>query len=37
MRERVDLLGGTLTIDAAPGAGTLITVDLPLEPRDSPP
>lgn len=27
-RERVDQLGGTLTIDSAPGRGTAVTVDL---------
>lgn len=30
MRERVELLGGTLRIDTAPGAGTTIRVELPL-------
>jgi PAS domain S-box-containing protein len=30
MRERVELLGGTLTIDTAPDEGTLITAELPL-------
>jgi signal transduction histidine kinase len=29
MRERVELLGGTLRIDTAPGAGTTIRVELP--------
>ena len=29
MRERTALLGGTLSIDSAPGAGTRITVELP--------
>jgi signal transduction histidine kinase len=29
MRERVELLGGTLRIDTTPGTGTRITVDLP--------
>jgi signal transduction histidine kinase len=29
MRERAELLGGTLEIDSAPGRGTQITVDLP--------
>lgn len=31
MHERVDLLGGTLIIDADPGRGTCLTVRLPLE------
>ena len=30
MRERAELLGGTLEIDAAPDRGTQITVDLPM-------
>lgn len=29
MRERVELLGGTLRIDSAPGEGTAVRVDLP--------
>ena len=32
MRERAELLGGVLTLDSAPGHGTIIIVDLPLEP-----
>jgi signal transduction histidine kinase len=30
MRERAELLGGTLRVDSAPGAGTRIAVTLPL-------
>lgn len=30
-QERVDQLGGTLTIDTAPGRGTTVTVDLAIE------
>jgi PAS domain S-box-containing protein len=30
MRERVELLGGTLTVEAPPGGGTLLTAELPL-------
>ena len=33
IRERARLLGGTATIEAAPGKGTCVTVDLPLVPR----
>jgi PAS domain S-box-containing protein len=31
MRERVELLGGTLAVDSAPGAGTLIAAEVPLD------
>lgn len=31
MRERVELLGGTFNIEAAPGHGTVIKISLPLE------
>jgi signal transduction histidine kinase len=31
MRERVELLGGTLRIDAAPGLGTDLTIEVPLD------
>jgi signal transduction histidine kinase len=30
MEERVKRLGGTLTVDSAPGRGTAIKADLPL-------
>ncbi len=30
MRERVDLLSGTLNVDSHPGAGTVVTVQIPL-------
>jgi signal transduction histidine kinase len=36
MRERVTELGGDLLLDAAPGAGTAISVRLPAA-RDSAP
>jgi signal transduction histidine kinase len=31
MRDRVDELGGTLTVQSAPGAGTRVCANLPLE------
>jgi signal transduction histidine kinase len=31
MRERVEMMGGTLVIDSSPGAGTRVTVDLTSE------
>lgn len=33
MRERAERLKGRLSVDSAPGAGTRITVSLPLDPR----
>jgi signal transduction histidine kinase len=33
VRRRVEGLGGTTTIDARPGAGTTVTVEIPLEER----
>jgi two-component system sensor histidine kinase UhpB len=30
MRERVDLLGGTLAVDSAPGRGTSIRISIPM-------
>ncbi|HVX30769.1 MAG TPA: ATP-binding protein, partial [Nitrolancea sp.] len=34
MRERAQLLGGTLTIDSAPGQGTTVRARLPLAGTD---
>ena len=31
MRERATLLGGTLTIESTPGAGTTVFVEIPLQ------
>jgi signal transduction histidine kinase len=36
MRERVERLGGTLSIESAPGEGTTLAVDLPLAANDDP-
>jgi DNA-binding NarL/FixJ family response regulator/two-component sensor histidine kinase len=37
MRERAALLGGTLTIESAPGVGTCIALDVPIDrPSDDP-
>jgi signal transduction histidine kinase len=33
MRERVSLLGGSLTLDSAPGRGTRLLIELPFMPR----
>jgi signal transduction histidine kinase len=35
MRERAHLLGGELTVDSVPGAGTVVAARLPLLPADS--
>ena len=36
MRERVESLGGTLKIDSAPGRGTTVEVDIPLNAEEQP-
>lgn len=36
MRERAQMLGGTLTIDSAPGHGTKVSVRLPVSPTSLP-
>lgn len=36
MRERVDLLSGTLNIDSRPGAGAVVTVQIPLPQSEQP-
>jgi signal transduction histidine kinase len=33
LRDRVEALGGTLTVQSAPGEGTQLTVELPAAPR----
>jgi two-component system sensor histidine kinase UhpB len=35
VRERLSLIGGTMTIDARPGAGTTVVLTAPLDPRGS--
>jgi signal transduction histidine kinase len=37
MRERVDLVGGTLAIDSTPGAGTTVAAELPARHRPGEP
>ncbi|MBL9208928.1 MAG: PAS domain-containing protein [Opitutaceae bacterium] len=34
MRERIEMVGGTLTILSAPGAGTTVRADLPFKPKE---
>lgn len=35
MRERLSLIGGTLRVEASPGAGTSLFVNVPLDPEDA--
>jgi signal transduction histidine kinase len=35
MRERITALGGTLTIDSSPGAGTQLGAAIPVESLDA--
>ncbi|MGB8944889.1 MAG: ATP-binding protein, partial [Streptomyces sp.] len=37
IRARVRQLGGTLTIESAPGEGTVLSVATPLSPQETPP
>jgi signal transduction histidine kinase len=34
MRERVEMIGGSLTIESAPGSGTTVRADVPFKPAD---
>jgi signal transduction histidine kinase len=36
MRERVELLGGSVWIDVAPGDGVMVTAELPLTAMNNP-
>ena len=36
MRERAAMLGGSLSVDSAPGRGTVITVEVPLARQNAP-
>jgi signal transduction histidine kinase len=31
MRERIEMLGGKFTIESAPGRGTTVNVEVPLD------
>jgi len=35
MEERAALIGGTFTVESAPGAGTSIFVEIPWEPESN--
>jgi nitrate/nitrite-specific signal transduction histidine kinase len=35
MRERAEMVAGTLTIESAPGKGTLVVATVPLHPSDA--
>jgi two-component system sensor histidine kinase DegS len=37
MRERAALVGGTLSVESAPGEGTTIELEIPISPRDTAP
>ena len=37
MRERAELLGGRLTIESAPGQGTRVRVEVPVQAREAQP
>ena len=34
MKERAELAGGSLALESSPGSGTVVRVDLPLDPAD---
>jgi signal transduction histidine kinase len=36
MEERISLLGGTLSVESAPGEGTRVRAEIPLEEEDQP-
>ena len=35
LKDRVEALGGRLSVESAPGAGTTLEVEIPLDPRNS--
>jgi signal transduction histidine kinase len=35
MRERVEILGGTFSVESAPGRGTVIRASLPVAPLEA--
>ena len=37
MRDRIDAVGGTLTVESAPGAGTTVTAAVPMTQLEEPP
>jgi len=37
MRERIEMVGGSLTIESAPGQGTTVQVEIPFTPEKSNP
>ena len=36
MRERVEMVGGTVVIESAPGRGTTVRAEIPFNPKDTP-
>jgi signal transduction histidine kinase len=34
VRERIEMIGGKLEVDTAPGEGTRVTIDVPWQPYD---
>jgi len=36
MRERIEMVGGTLTLSSAPGTGTQVRAEIPFNPEKKP-